>query len=136
MRELEIDLPPFLAQRKIAAILSAYDDLIEDNTRRIAILEEMTQAIYRGWFVHFRFPGHEQVKLVELELGPVPEGWEVKPFSEMVEINPTVSVNKETEKPFVEMANLTTYSMVIECTQTRTGRNVSCCTIRATLSSS
>jgi len=68
------DLP---TQRKIAAILSGYDDLIENNTRRIAILEEMAQAIYREWFVNFRFPGHENVKLVDSPLGQIPEGWKV-----------------------------------------------------------
>ena len=64
-------------QRKIASILSAYDDLIENNTRRIAILEEMAQAIYREWFVNFRFPGHENAKMVDSPLGQIPEGWEV-----------------------------------------------------------
>jgi type I restriction enzyme, S subunit len=80
LSEIEINPPPLPTQRKIAAILSAYDDLIENNTRRIRILEEMAQAIYREWFVHFRFPGHEGVRLVETgtELGLVPEGWEVK----------------------------------------------------------
>lgn len=62
-------------QRRIASILSAYDDLIENNTRRIAILEEMARRIYEEWFVHFRFPGHESVRMVESELGAVPEGW-------------------------------------------------------------
>src|SRR5208282_520480 len=69
------DCPPLRTQRKIAAILSAYDDLIENNTRRIRILEEMAQALYREWFVHFRFPGHEKVKMVESEMGMIPEGW-------------------------------------------------------------
>lgn len=69
---------PFPKHRqKITAVLSAYDDLIENNTRRIAILEEMAQAIYREWFVHFRFPGHEDAEMVESELGPIPAGWEV-----------------------------------------------------------
>jgi type I restriction enzyme S subunit len=77
LASLQIPLPPLPTQRKIAAILSAYDDLIENNTRRIAILEDMAQAIYREWFVHFRFPGHEGVRMVESELGPVPEGWKV-----------------------------------------------------------
>lgn len=76
--DFEIPFPPLPTQRKIAAILSAYDDLIENNTRRIQILEEMAQALYREWFVEFRFPGHEKVKMVESELGMVPEGWEVK----------------------------------------------------------
>jgi type I restriction enzyme S subunit len=70
-------LPPFPTQRKIAAILSAYDDLIENNTRRIKILEDMAQALYREWFVHFRFPGHERVKMVASALGPIPVGWSV-----------------------------------------------------------
>ena len=70
-------LPPKGVQNRVAAVLSAYDDLIENNTRRIAILEEMAQAIYREWFVNFRFPGHEQVEMVESELGPVPRGWRV-----------------------------------------------------------
>ena len=72
---IPVPVPPVSLQRKIASILSAYDDLIENNTRRIAILEEMAQAIYREWFVNFRFPGHENVKLVDSPLGQIPEGW-------------------------------------------------------------
>lgn len=78
---------PFPGTRhKIASILSTYDDLIENNTRRIAILEEMAQAIYREWFVHFRFPGHENVKLVDSPLGQIPEGWEVKKLGDAIEL--------------------------------------------------
>jgi type I restriction enzyme S subunit len=72
---LPVKCPPLPIQRKIAAILSAYDDLIENNTRRIEILEEMARSLYREWFVNFRFPGHEQVKIVDSELGLIPEGW-------------------------------------------------------------
>ena len=75
----EVCVPDFNSQDRIASILSAYDDLIENNTRRIKILEEMAQMIYREWFVNFRFPGHEKVKMVESELGPIPEGWTVEP---------------------------------------------------------
>jgi type I restriction enzyme, S subunit len=78
---LGIRFPDFPVQTKIAAILSAYDDLIENNTRRIKILEEMAQSIYREWFVNFRFPGHEKVKMVDSPMGKIPEGWEVKAFS-------------------------------------------------------
>ncbi len=70
-------LPSVETQRRIASILSAYDDLIENNTRRIAILEEMARRIYEEWFVRFRFPGHEGVRMVASELGLVPEGWSV-----------------------------------------------------------
>lgn len=76
-RQLEVFLPPLSTQRKIAGLLSAYDDLIENNSRRIAILEEMAQAIYREWFVHFRFPGHENAKFVDSPLGRIPEGWKI-----------------------------------------------------------
>ncbi len=77
IRSTQILYPSLLTQRKIAAILSAYDDLIENNKRRIAILEEMAQSLYSEWFVYFRFPGHEKKRLVESELGLIPEGWEV-----------------------------------------------------------
>jgi type I restriction enzyme S subunit len=70
------EIPPLPTQHKIAATLSAYDDLIENNTRRIKILEEMAQALYREWFVHFRLPGHEKVKMVASPVGPIPQGWE------------------------------------------------------------
>ncbi len=54
-------VPPLPVQRRIAGILSAYDDLIENSQRRIRILEAMARALYREWFVHFRFPGHESI---------------------------------------------------------------------------
>ncbi|WP_374290363.1 restriction endonuclease subunit S [Desulfovibrio desulfuricans] len=75
LREVLLPVYQVPTQRRIASILSAYDDLIENNTRRIAILEEMARRIYEEWFVRFRFPGHEQVKMVESELGLIPEGW-------------------------------------------------------------
>ena len=83
---LEVPLPPLPTQRKIAAILSAYDDLIENNNRRIKLLEEMAQRIYREWFVDFRYPGHEHVALVESELGPIPGGWSVRSLGEVLEV--------------------------------------------------
>jgi type I restriction enzyme S subunit len=72
-KELKFRLPPRQTQDKIASILSAYDDLIENNQRRIALLERMAEEIYREWFVRLRFPGHGQVKMVK----GVPEGWEL-----------------------------------------------------------
>jgi len=83
--EIEIPLPKIGIQIKIGTILSAYDDLIECNTRRIRILEEMAQAIFREWFVHFRFPGHEGMRMVESELGLVPEEWEVRKLGDIAE---------------------------------------------------
>ena len=83
--DVEIPLPPLETQRKIVTILGNYDDLIENITRRIKILEEMAQTIYREWFVEFRFPGHENVKMVESELGLIPQGWEVGKLGDLAE---------------------------------------------------
>lgn len=83
LQRFDFVVPDVTTQRKIASILAAYDDLIENNTRRIAILEEMAQAIYREWFVNFRFPGYENTKFVESPLGQIPEGWEASQFGEV-----------------------------------------------------
>ncbi len=78
VESIEIPFPPLPMQRRIAGILSAYDELIENSQRRIRILEEMARVLYREWFVHFRFPGHENHPLVPSSLGDIPQGWEVK----------------------------------------------------------
>jgi type I restriction enzyme S subunit len=65
-------------------VLVAYGDLIENNMRRIAILEQMAQRIFEEWFVHFRAPGCEGLPLVDSPLGPIPQGWEVKRLDEIV----------------------------------------------------
>ncbi|MBP0465879.1 restriction endonuclease subunit S [Roseomonas sp. PWR1] len=84
-RAVQIRLPPLDTQRRITGILSAYDDLIENNERRIAILEEMARRIFREWFVDFRFPGHEAVRMVDTEAGKIPEGWQFGPVSRIAE---------------------------------------------------
>ena len=76
---IKVLVPVKDCQRKISAILSAYDELIENNNRRIAILENMAEEIYREWFVRMRFPGHEKVKVVK----GVPEGWEIKKIGDI-----------------------------------------------------
>ena len=87
LRSVPVLLPPIPAQRKIAAILSAYDDLVENNLRRIKILEEMVQNLYREWFVKFRFPGYQISRFTDSPLGQIPEGWEVKRLGEILELN-------------------------------------------------
>jgi type I restriction enzyme S subunit len=82
LRSVPVRLPSLLAQRKIAAILSAYDDLIENNLRRIKILEEMAQNLYREWFVKFRFPGHQHARFTDSPLGKIPEGWDLSVLGE------------------------------------------------------
>ncbi len=77
-------LPPQDEQRRIASILSAYDDLIEANRRRVAILEEMARRLFEEWFVHLRFPGHATTPLHDTPDGPVPEGWSFMPLGRLV----------------------------------------------------
>jgi type I restriction enzyme S subunit len=97
---LEIPCPPLPVQRRIAGILSAYDELMENSQRRIRLLEAMARALYREWFVHFRFPGHEKssspagrgggegrARLVTSPLGDIPQGWEVKKLGDILELN-------------------------------------------------
>jgi type I restriction enzyme S subunit len=80
--DFPVTIPDLPTQRNIAGILSAYDDLIENNLRRIKILEQMAQSLYREWFVHFRFPGHDTVRFIDSELGRIPKGWKVTTIGE------------------------------------------------------
>ena len=83
LAKVEVDIPPLPVQQRIAGILSAYDELIENSRQRIKILEAMARALYREWFVHFRFPGHENHPRVASRLGEIPQGWEVKRLDEV-----------------------------------------------------
>ena len=86
LRTLELDIPPLPEQRRIAGILSAYDELMENSQRRIRLLEAMARALYREWFVHFRFPGHAKHPRVASPLGDIPQGWEVLEFRHLFDI--------------------------------------------------
>jgi type I restriction enzyme S subunit len=92
-------LPTISMQRRIAAVLSAFDELIEINERRIGLLEDLARSLYREWFVRFRFPGHEEVELVDSELGPVPEGWEVQPLRDVAALRYGKSLPASTRRP-------------------------------------
>ncbi|MBN3944563.1 restriction endonuclease subunit S [Nostoc sp. NMS9] len=110
IHELPISYPSLPTQKKIAAILSAYDDLIENNTRRIKILEEMAQTLYHEWFVKFRFPGQEHTKMVDSELGLIPEGWELKQLEQVADINLSSikSGNAPEEIKYVDISSVNT----------------------------
>lgn len=123
LSNLRVPLPPIEEQRRIAAILSAYDDLIENSTQRIQVLEEMARRIYEEWFVRFRFPGHENAPLVESELGRIPQGWEVLSVTKAIEFNPQTKVPREGEKPFLPMGYLSNDSMLISGFEMRTGNS-------------
>ncbi len=84
---LPVRLPPLETQRRLASILGAYDDLIEVNRRRIAVLEEMARGLFEEWFVRFRFPGHEAVPILDTPDGPLPEGWRNDTLGNVAAIN-------------------------------------------------
>ena len=123
LQSLEIDVPPTQLQAAIVSVLCSYDDLIENNTRRIRILEEMAQMIYREWFVNFRFPGHENVRIFKSELGPIPEGWTAKCVTDAVLVNPETKIPKEGVKPFLPMGCLSDNSMLITDVEEREGNS-------------
>ncbi len=79
LAKAEVPMPPLGTQERIAELLSAYDDLIENNRKRIALLEEAARLLYREWFVHLRFPGHEHVDVVN----DVPKGWDIRLLSDL-----------------------------------------------------
>ena len=83
IENFDVELPELKVQSDVADAVITYDNLIENNNRRIAILEEMAQSLYREWFVKFRFPGHQQAKFIDSPLGKIPEGWEIKKLSEL-----------------------------------------------------
>jgi type I restriction enzyme S subunit len=103
-------LPEKHAQKKVGQIISAYDDLIENNRRRIALLEAAARMLYREWFVHFRFPGHEHVKIVD----GTPAGWEAQPASIAFEVNPSTPRNGDEEILCVPMAALSETIMTVD----------------------
>jgi type I restriction enzyme S subunit len=102
-----VPAPHVDTQRKIAAILSAYDDLIENNLRRIKILEEMAQNLYREWFVKFRFPGHQHARFTDSPLGRIPEGWEVVSLGKITELRKDKFKKKlHSECPLLDLAKM------------------------------
>jgi type I restriction enzyme S subunit len=78
--DFPVRVPPLPVQRRISGILSVYDELMENSQRRIRVLETMARALYREWFIYFRFPGHEKLPRVASPVGDIPKGWKVKPI--------------------------------------------------------
>jgi type I restriction enzyme S subunit len=109
-------VPELDEQRRIAGILSAYDELIENSQQRIKILETMARALYREWFVHFRFPGHESVPRVPSPLGDIPQGWEVKKLGDITEeMRRNVAKGKLDEpQPYVGLEHIPRRSLALD----------------------
>ena len=110
LRNMKIAVPPINIQEKIVYLLSAYDNLIENNQKQIKLLEEAAQRLYKEWFVDLRFPGYETTPVVD----GVPEGWELCRVGDVIEFNPKVPLNKERLKESVPMSALSTTSMVLD----------------------
>ena len=107
---LRIEMPPKEYQDQVAAILFDYDNLIENNNKRIKVLEQMAENLYKEWFVRFRFPGHENC---EVENG-IPNGWEHKKAGAAIDFNPTLKIENQTEFIIIPMEALSTTSMVLD----------------------
>ena len=107
---LRAPIPPEKEQSRIAEVLSAYDNLIEVNYKRIKVLEQMAENLYKEWFVRFRFPGRETA---EFENG-IPKGWAYKRADEVIEFNPTLKTGNQTEFTIIPMEALSTNSMVLD----------------------
>jgi type I restriction enzyme S subunit len=122
LTSFEIPRPSLPIQRRIAGILSAYDDLIENSQRRIKILEEIARRLYREWFVHFRFPGHETCSFVESPLGEIPEGWEVRGLGDIAEeMRRNVVKGKLDEpRPYVGLEHIPRRSLALDNWDTTT----------------
>lgn len=115
IQRLKLNLPDLPTQERIADILSAYDDLIEANNRRIELLEQTAQELYKEWFVRFRFPGYENAKFENR----IPEGWNVVKLGDYVEIKggkrlpegQTLCV-EATEHPYIRIRDITTSKFI------------------------
>ena len=104
IHDLDISIPPTPAQRRIGEILSTYDDLIANNRRRIQLLEQSARLLYKEWFVHLRFPGHEHVKVVD----GVPKGWRKDRLNEVAAINAVTLSNRfHGEIEYIDIASVT-----------------------------
>ena len=114
-------LPSLETQRAVLSVLNSIDGLIENNRRRIEVLEEMARAIYREWFVKFRFPGYQDGRLVNSELGLTPEGWDLVAASDVLLINPRIKLDKGVSHPFINMGDLSEKGMSCRPSEYRSG---------------
>lgn len=112
--KLSVLTPPISIQNAIASVISSYDDLIENNKKRIKIMEELAQRLYAEWFIKFKFPGHEKVRMIESSLGKIPEGWNVIPFNQAVNVNPPTKVLNNRQIKNVPMEAISNTLSVID----------------------
>ena len=122
LRKVRIPIFALPVQRRIAGILSAYDELLENSQRRIRLLEAMARRLYREWFVHFRFSGHEKHPRFASPLGDIPQGWEVKKLGEIAEdMRRNVPKGRlEEPKPYVGLEHIPRRSLALDAWETAT----------------
>jgi type I restriction enzyme S subunit len=96
LRKLELSMVEIPTQSRIASVLSFYDGLIENNERRIKVLEDMVQRLYTEWFIKFKFPGHEKIKIIDSPLGNIPEGWNFGKLGDKILIKKGQNITKKT----------------------------------------
>src|SRR5690625_1694533 len=127
LEESEWSIPNKETQQRIASILSAYDDLIENNTRRIAILEEMARLIYREWFIYYRYPGYESNRMVEsgTDLGFIPYDWKPYEAQEVISFNPRTNIDKQKARTYLPMGKISENSMVIDSSNLESRKGIS-----------
>jgi type I restriction enzyme S subunit len=133
LNSLEVPFPPLATQRRIAGILSAYDELIDNNHRRIGILESIARDLYREWFVNFRFPGHEKIRRVDSPVGAIPKHWQRLAFTEIADVlsggTPKTDVVEywNGEIPFFTPSDVSEYFYVQETEKHVTELGLSAC---------
>ena len=110
LEQMDVPWPERVVRERIVDIAGTYDDLVENNRRRIALLEASALLLYREWFVQFRFPGHEQSKFSD----DLPDGWARLPASEAFQVNPKTSRNDDGTIVYFPMASLSKVGMVID----------------------
>ena len=110
LSRVPIEIPGLNTQNRIVAILSAYDNLVENNQKQIKLLGEAAPRLYKEWFVDLRFPGYETTPVVD----GLPEGWELCHLEDVIEFNPKVPLSKERLKQSVPMSALSTSSMTLD----------------------
>ena len=85
VQQLPVRYPSLALQDAIVEALDSVETLVDNNRQRIEVLKQMCRQLYREWFVRFRFPGHEDIELVNSDLGPIPEGWDIRSFSDIAD---------------------------------------------------
>ncbi len=118
-----VPAPDLPTQRQIASVLGAYDDLIDVNQRRVAVLEQIAQRLFEEWFVRFRFAGHETVPVLNTPHGPLPEGWTWGVAADLIAFDPKTVVPKDGLKPFISMGHLDTITSLISSPDEREGNS-------------